>query len=182
MAAPPQPLRGGRLSSASLAGAPRTPAATGPRGRAAAARRRDRRSDLGRAAAGGVRAAAAAARVGYPAATLTRARAPQCARRRAADPTHAAAALAPAACTDASRRGGASRRAALPRHVLYRQTQGRRQGVAGYGVRRRELVRRRPDPARALGGRRRDLLAYGCPAGGPPGRVVGGASAHGWRR
>src|SRR5215475_8010255 len=144
VAASPQPVWNRRLASAAAAGAAGSGSAAAAPGRTAPARRRDRRSDLGRTAAGGLRATAvaaagggqhraaslAAARLGHSPAALARARAPQCPRRRLADTTHAAIALAAAAWEDAARRGRASRRAALSRHLLHRQAQGSRQGVA----------------------------------------------------
>src|SRR5215475_14998199 len=61
VAASPQPVWGRRVGSAAAAGATGAHAATVRAGRAPAARRGDRLSDVGRAAAGGVRAAAVAA-------------------------------------------------------------------------------------------------------------------------
>src|SRR5688572_23329574 len=68
-------------------------------------------------------------------------------------------ALARPARGHAPRRRERTGRACVPRHVLYRQAEGRRQGVADHGLRCGDLVRRRRHPAGADARRRRAVLA-----------------------
>src|SRR2546430_2274215 len=93
----------------------------------------------------------------------------QCRAGRPAHRAHAAGPLAPAPRPDAARRRRAPGRAGLPGHLLHRQAQGRRQGLADHGLRCGELVWCRPHLARARAHRSHPLLAAGPAAGPPPG-------------
>src|SRR5437763_8742291 len=166
-------LRGGRHASAAAARAPRAPGAGAGRGRAPGAQRGNQHGDVGLRPDRGVphpwlaaqsraehRAAGlAASRLGHASRAADGARAPGGPDGRAADRAHAPAAVARALRADAPRRGHRAGGAGLSGHLLHRQSQGGRQGVADHGLRRRELLWRGGAAADPHGGRCRSVLA-----------------------
>src|SRR5437899_4978841 len=166
-------LWGRRRASEAAARAPWAPGAGAARDRTVGAQRGDQHGDLGLRADRGVphpwlaaqsraehgAAGLAARRLGHAARAADRARAPGGEDRRAADRAHAPAAVARALRADAPRRGHRAGGAGLSGHLLHRQSQGGRQGLADHGLRRRELLWRGGAAADPHGGRCRRVLA-----------------------
>src|SRR5437016_187043 len=166
-------LWGRRRASEAAARAPWAPGAGAARDRTVGAQRGDQHGDLGLRADRGVphpwlaaqsraehgAAGLAASRLGHASRAADGARAPGGADRRAADRAHAPAAVARALRADAPRRGHRAGGAGLSGHLLHRQSQGGRQGLADHGLRRRELLWRGGAAADPHGGRCRRVLA-----------------------
>jgi len=152
---PPGTLRGRRRASASATRPGRAPDRDGPGGGAPRARDRDQRGHLGlptdRRLPGPDLAGAPGAQHRATAAASGRARhAPRAADGAraaggpdggAADRTHSANAVARPPRPHPPRRGERAGRAAVPGHLLHRQSQGRRQGLADHRLRRGDIVR-----------------------------------------
>jgi transposase len=77
-----------------------------------------------------------------------------------------------------ARHGHTRRAARLSGHLLHRQSQRGRQGVADYGLRRRDLVWARRPAASPRGGGRRHVPARGRGASLPASRLAGAPRAH----
>src|SRR2546426_986026 len=166
-------LWGRRRASEAAARAPWAPGAGAARDRTVGAQRGDQHGDLGLRADRGVphpwlaaqsraehgAAGFAASRLGHASRAADGARAPGGSDGRAADRAHAPAAVARALRADAPRRGHRAGGAGLSGHLLHRQSQGGRQGVADHGLRRRELLWRGGAAADPHGGRCRGVFA-----------------------
>src|SRR6059036_3071423 len=173
LAQPAGTLRGRRRAPAPAARPGGAPGGDGARSGAAGARDRDQRGHLGlptdrglprpdlAGALGAQHGAAAAApgRAGHPARVTDGARAAGGADGGTADGTYSPTPVARPLRPHAARRGERAGRARVPGHLLHRQPQRRRQGLADYGLRCSHVVR--PGRAAARSSRHRRGRLWG---------------------
>src|SRR5262245_39053449 len=181
-----------------------SPAPSGPTGSAAPDHAADRAADPGRGAGvahvglrtdrrppgprvrtargpGDCATAPAPFRPAAPPGSPGAARAPQCRDLWAAHRADAAAARPSARRPESARARHPARRTGLPRHLLHWQAQGRGQGLAGHGLRRRLLLRGGVGPARTFGRGHGELRAPDPGPALPTRRMAAAADPHRWR-